>query len=252
MTNALGSPYLRALVEVLGFIVCQKFPETQQLTWEKVFCCAEKTLFSWDSRLLFTLQDRVSVVQTYSLSKLWYVAQVLPLTNRMAKKFEKLVSSFIFRGRHERLKLAELQNLPASGGLGLTCVSTKAEALLLRQSLRILARPTLNCSKHVGYWLGSYLQRSFPDLEQQGPVCQVAIHQYPLHAAMLEALEEGLTRLEFTPDKLLEVTTKKIYQGRAKDVLTAPKVELEFLAVDFKELVYPRLKSLVLEAGPRD
>ena len=69
---------------------------------------------------------------------------------------------------------------------------------------------------------------------------------------MLEALEEGLTRLEFTPDKLLEVTTKKIYQGRAKDVLPAPKVELEFLAVNFKELVYPRLKSLVLEAGPRD
>ena len=69
---------------------------------------------------------------------------------------------------------------------------------------------------------------------------------------MLEALEEGLTRSEFTPDKLKEVTTKNIYKGRATDVLPAPKVELEFPHVNFKELVYPRLKSLVLEAGPRD
>ena len=66
-------------LEVLGFTMCQKFSETQQLTWDKVFRGTEKTLFSWDSRLLFTLQDRVSVVQTYALSKLWYAAQVLPL-----------------------------------------------------------------------------------------------------------------------------------------------------------------------------
>jgi hypothetical protein len=69
---------------------------------------------------------------------------------------------------------------------------------------------------------------------------------------MLETLEEGLMRLDFSPDKINEVTTKKIYQGRIADVLPAPKVEQEFPTVDFREVVYPRLKSKVLEAGPRD
>ena len=81
---------------------------------------------------------------------------------------------------------------------------------------------------------------------------QAGLHLYPLHKAILEALEEGLTQLEFTPDKFNEVTTKNIYKGRANDVLPAPKVELEFPAVNLRELVYPRLKSVVLEAGPKD
>ena len=143
----------------------------------------------------------------------------------MAKKIEAAVSSFIFRGRHERLKLADLQNPTASGGLGLTCVATKAESLLLRQSLRILSRVNQNCYKHIGLWLGHSLQESFPNLVHQGPACHVVPPQYLLHTAMLEALEEGLVRLDFIPTKLGESTTKKIYAGRKEDILSLPKVE---------------------------
>ena len=69
---------------------------------------------------------------------------------------------------------------------------------------------------------------------------------------MLEALQEGLVRLEFIPTKLGEVTTRKIYAGRASDILLPPKVEQQFPTVDFHALVYPRLKNLVLEPSPRD
>ena len=192
------------------------------------------------------------VVQTFALSKLWYTAQVLPLPAPVCKKIEAAVSSFIFRGRHERLKLSEIQNPPSKGGLSLTCVSTKSECLLLRQTLRILARPLQNSTKHLGHWLGLHLREVFPHLYEQGPVCQALVPQYPLHSAMLEALEEGLTRNEFTPNKLAEVTTKAIYGGRLVDVLPPPKVELAFPGVDFHELVYPRLSHAVLEPGPKD
>ena len=239
-------------MELLGFTVCPRFTDTLDLTWGKVFRGVQKSLFSWESRLLFTLQDRVTVVQTFALSKLWYTAQVLPLPSLMAKKIEAAVSSFIFRGRHERLKLAEIQNSHTEGGLGLTCVATKAESLLLRQSLRILSRIDQNCYRHLGHWIGKFLAESFPDLRNKGPVCSTVAPQFLLHTAMLEALQEGLVRLEFTPSKLNEATTKKIYSGRAADVLPPPKVELEFSAVDFKDLVYPRLKHPVLEPGPRD
>ena len=239
-------------LKVLGFIFCPDYAGTLKASWENVFKGFQKTLFSWESRLLFTLQQRVTAVQTFALSKLWYTAQVLPLPVATGKKFEAAVSSFIFRGRHERLKLSEVQNLPSKGGLGLTCISTKAECLLLRQSIRILARTQETCSKHLGYWLGSFLQEHFPHLIQQGPVCQTLLPKFPLHSAMLEVIEEGITRKEFTPSKLHEVTTKAIYRGRAEDVLPSPKVELEFPAVDFVGLVYPRLSHKVLEPAPRD
>ena len=69
---------------------------------------------------------------------------------------------------------------------------------------------------------------------------------------MLEALEEGLVRLDFIPTKLGESTTKKIYAGRKEDILSLPKVEQDFPRIDFQELVYPRLNNPVLEPSPRD
>ena len=57
------------------------------------------------------------------------------------------------------------------------------------------------------------------------------------HIAMLEAIQEGLVRLEFTPTTLKEVTTKNIYKGRLEEVLPLPKVELEYPGIDFPALV---------------
>jgi hypothetical protein len=112
----------------------------------------------------------VKVAQTFALSKLRYAAQVLPLPHAVTKKIESALSSFIFRGRHERLKLAELENPVEGGGLGLTCVASKAKCLLLRQSLRVLARPEENCSRLLGYWLGLSLNKIFSELMRRGPV----------------------------------------------------------------------------------
>ena len=42
------------------------------------------------------------------------------------------------------------------------------------------------------------------------------------------------------------------YISRMKDLLVPPKVELKFPQVNFKEIVYPRLHSKVLEAKQKD
>ena len=239
-------------VKVLGFMVCPKYQDTLEQSWKMVLRGFERTLFAWKSRSHTTLQQRVTVLEKFALSKLWYVAQVLPLPYAVVKKIESKMSSFIFQGRHERLKLADLENSLERGGLNLTCVATKAECLLLRQSLRILARPEETCSRHLGFWLGSKLEEHFPHLAQLGPSAPVLLPQFPLHRAMLEGLQEGLVRQEFAPDKLDYVTTKKIYQSRAEDIFLPPKVEGKYPDVDFKNTVYPRLKFRILEPEARD
>ena len=238
-------------VKVLGFIICPLYADTLQRSWDLVYRGFERTIFSWESRILSTLQQRVAVLQQFALSKLWYVSQTLQLPNSVAKKIQSKVSAFIFKGRQERLKLSELENPVEQGGLGLTCVITKASCLLLRQSLRILSKPEETCYQHLGYWLGHRLEEHFPGLLQLGCVSP-ALHQFPLHANMLELLEEGLTRAEFEPGKLDNVTTKAIYKGRCEDVFLAPKVEEKFPGVDFPLVVYPRLALRILEPEARD
>ena len=120
------------------------------------------------------------------------------------KLIESALSAFIFRGRHERLKLDELENPRSRGGLGLVCVSTKAECLLLRQTLRVLKRKESNCFKHLGFWLGSELHETFPEVTDMGPVC---LSRYPLYKNILAALEEGLVRQEYKPTSLDEATS---------------------------------------------
>ena len=79
--------------------------------------------------------------QPESASKLYYVAQVLPLPGEYKRKVESRLSNFIFRGRHERLKLGELENMSENGGLGLPNLSVKADALLMKQFCRMLSLP---------------------------------------------------------------------------------------------------------------
>ena len=161
-------------------------------------------------------------------------------------------SAFIFRGRHERLKLADLENTEEEGGLGLTCVATKAECLLLRQSLRILERPDENCYRHIAYWLGNFLDEPFPELKEQGPVVVTMQPRFPLQKAMLLPLQEGMMRQEYDPSKLDQVTTKSIYEGRAAYIITPQKIQEKFPGIDFPGLVFPRLNYQILEAEPRD
>ena len=239
-------------LKVLGFIVCPTYQDTLRRTWKNVFQGFQRTLFAWESRSLVTLQQRVTVIQKFALSKLWYVAQALPLPNAMVTKIESRMSAFIFRGRHERLKLAEIENDVKSGGLVLTCIATKSQCLLLQQALRILERPNESCSRHLGFWLGHFLKDSFPNLEQLGPTTSSLAARFPLHACMLEVLEEGLVRQEYEPGRLESANTKLIYNSRAQDVFLPPKVEKKFPNTDFKMEVYPRLSYRILEPETRD
>ena len=67
----------------------------------------------------------------FALSKkLYYVAQVLPLPGEQRRRMERRLSSFIFRERHERLKLSELENTSENGGLGLPNLSVKADYIM--------------------------------------------------------------------------------------------------------------------------
>jgi len=199
----------------------------------------------------------MGVAKMFALSKLYYVAQVFPLPTKFSRRIESSLSKFIFKGRHERLMLSELENSPAQGGLGLPNIGVKADCLLLKQMCRMLALPRENSFRFLGYWLGSFLnntgwEENFPELAEIGPVSRTMSKSFPLHQYMLDTFLEAVGRNEVKETNVKTVTTKEIYASRMEDILLPPKVEVKFPSVNFQELVYPRITNAVLEAKQKD
>ena len=114
-------PWLKVVkkLTVFGIILTPDYESTLKRTWEETFRGCQKTIFLWKQRTFDTMRQRVEVSQTFALSKLWYICQILPLPPTIAKKIEAPLSSFLFQGKLERLKLVKLFLPQQRGGLGL-------------------------------------------------------------------------------------------------------------------------------------
>ncbi len=162
-------------VKVLGFTISPVFSTTVQLSWDSVLSGLERTLQSWRTRRLETLQQRVQVLETFVLSRAWYIAHLFPMPTSPAlightapaTRLRRLVADFLWAGRFRRLAFDECHAKRSAGGLGLSCPQTRAQAMMAKQTCRHLAaggRPAL----HLAYWLGISLQGLLPALASTG------------------------------------------------------------------------------------
>ena len=243
-------PWLPVVEElkVFGLVLTPHYRTTLGRTWEEVLKGFRKTIFSWRDRNLDSMFERAEVARMFAQSKLWYVSQVLPLPGSYAKKFESLLSSFLFRGKPERLKLEELFLPCSKGGLGLIDVRNKADSLFLKQVTRMLQREGESSYRHLCYWLGAHLQEYLPAMMAPSPVLHTA--PPPYHQYALTLLREGFRWFGLDPGDLQKVTAKKIYQEYTSDI-PEPKVTDKFPEVNFPSDVWPRLSYTMLPAGPR-
>ena len=62
----------------------------------------------------------------FGLSRVYYVAAVLPMKPNVVKKFESLIGKYLwnFSGRVLRVAIDELKNKKVEGGLNLPCLAS--------------------------------------------------------------------------------------------------------------------------------
>ena len=85
-------------VKVFGVFVCDSYNEMMALNWDFRFQKFKNTIFSWSSRILDTLQQRIEVIRLFALSRVYYISSILPIKSAMVKKFESLMGKFIWQG----------------------------------------------------------------------------------------------------------------------------------------------------------
>jgi hypothetical protein len=148
-------------------------------------------------------------------------------------------------GKLEKLALQEVNNPPLSGGLGLPCVRSKADALFVRQTCRLLQDQEQLTYQHVKYWLGQVLRDIFPDMAA-GPHAQIIPEYYKhMRELMVEAVENNVIDVK----KLKRVVAKQIYSDFT-ETFPPPKIIYRY---DINwEIVWKRLEDPVLDTKGRE
>ena len=233
-------------IKIFGVFVCDSYSELLNLNWDFRFKKFNDTIISWSSRILDTLQQRVEVIKLFALSRMYYIASILPIRPAMIKKVESLMGRFIWQasGKVLRVALGELKNGHLAGGLNLPCLSTMCDSLFSSQCVRLLRSGDVKSMKHLDYWIGSLLVDIVPWMGQG--IHAVNTHDYFSH------LGDCLTGLMISEllsvSSMASLSNKMIYKELAS--FPPPKIVRESDA-DY-EPVWERMHSPVIHPEARD
>ena len=212
-------------LEIFGVTMCSTYEQILQENWSKVNRKYEQCINAWKLRLLDTIQQRVQVVNTFAMSKLWNLAQVLPLPEEWAKRIDTTTRNYVWRGMLEKLPLEEISNPVEKGGLGLPSLRRKARALFLKQTMRLVQKTDSKEHLHVEFWLGDRLQLqgvgghySHYELDT-GPVEVIPEH----YMYMMKLVKQGI-KDEVIPAGNYEDTTSKAFYQKNIECLPKPKI----------------------------
>ena len=234
-------PWLKTELQlkISGFIIKPTYNEMINENWNICVRKFKSLLWSWDCRALDTFQQKVHVIIVFATRTLWYKAQALPLPGKIAEQFESATFRFLWRGKLEKLEKFETKNDRSKGGLQVPCIATRAEALFVRQTCRLLKNKDHNSRKHINFWIGTLLQDWWPDLGTH-PAQNIPPHFRHLY----NLLQEAINREVVDVNKLEYVTAKEIYKDYTTTFPT-PKIMYKY---DLPwDLVFARLWSTVLE-----
>ena len=169
-------------------------------------------IFSWSHRVLDTLQQRVKVIRIFGLSRVYYVAAVLPMRVKVVKKFESLMGKYLwnFSGRTLRVAIDEMKNKKMEGGLNLPCLASMADALLFSQLCRLIKSGEKKTLEHAFYWLGDLLESLVPSINLG--LGQLRAQQTPEYFAYIADLVVEMKISEkVTAENVKNITNKIVY-----------------------------------------
>ena len=187
------------------------------------------------------------MVKTFALSRIFYVASILPLPATIARNIEKVIGRFLWSasGRILRIAFDELKNPPEKGGCGLNCIKSMAQSLLLTQLLRLLKSEDSKSVSYVGFWIGELLGDFLPGIDGGEHAGGNAEYYDYLATVVVDARIAE----QVTVENWKRVTNKIIYQGYSEE-FPVPKVEAES-GVSYKQ-VWRRLWNPCLTSSARE
>ena len=252
-------PYIVTVkeIKVFGVYIMDSYRNLLKRNWDFRFGKFEQTLISWSPRNLDCLSQRIDVLRIFALSRIYYLASILPISKTMCKKIEKAMGRFIWynSGYTLRVSTHDLKHPLEKGGLGLVCILGMSQSLQLSQLFRLLKSGDLKATGHVAYWIGEFVETFIPGLSE-GEHADIVPAYYADLAELLafKTMDESIT-----PSNWRSLTNKILYNQyvncipqtnqnihRSFKLLTSPSLdsksrELMYLLLHNKLTVRERL-----------
>jgi hypothetical protein len=147
-------------LKTFGVTFAPSLGATVSLSWEDCLGRVQGAISGWRARRVPFLSERRDVLETFIFSKLWYLAQILPLPQSVTARATALAGAFLWGGHAERLAWQELHSRREEGGLAVSCIFTRGQALLAKQMcLQVVAGGSgwhPGCSSRLLAWPGGW------------------------------------------------------------------------------------------------
>lgn len=162
--STIAFPYVPS-TRILGVVFSPKSSQLPQLNWPVITAAASAVLRDNCSRSL-CIEQRVRFVNTFAMSKLWYVAKVVPPLLRVVQGMRTAVGRFVWTGWLFRVPFPVLCSSLGSGGFGLHDPVLRCKALFYSRWKSIQAESPTTFS---GAYLSSLEDTSTETVNSQRP-----------------------------------------------------------------------------------
>ena len=112
----------------------------------------ENTFRLWNN-IRFNLIDKITVLRTFALSKLWYLLNFVTIEENDIKKLETLAFNYIWNGKRELIKRKVLYCDFKDGGLNMVCIRAKIHMIFIRNLLYIKLNRHRPQYQYSIYWM---------------------------------------------------------------------------------------------------
>ena len=105
-------------VKCLGVYIGHKKEKSEEKNWAGKLNSIKSIIGYWN-KLSLSFFAKIKVIKTYILSKITYLASVIPVPEHILKEIKKISFAFLWNGKRERIKRSTIFAKTINGGLGM-------------------------------------------------------------------------------------------------------------------------------------
>ena len=138
-------------IKYLGIFVGRNIKEVEKMNWEGKIEKVKRIVNVWKMRNL-TYYGKVVILKILVTSQIIYLASAVPVPSNVVKEINKLMYSFLWSSRKEKVKRSVCINQNVKGGLNMVDIQTRIGSLRLSWLSRFIMNECASWKILFSYW----------------------------------------------------------------------------------------------------
>ena len=112
----------------------------------------------FDQKIQAEINARIEMLNCFALSRIFYLAALLPITKSALQSINSLGGNFLWRNSGKLLRIAreEIINSEIRGGLALLDTEAMCNSLVASQTFRLMKSSDSKSKMHLNFWMHEF------------------------------------------------------------------------------------------------